>query len=62
MKKNVCKKCKMFVGDADKCPGCKGNAFTTVWQGKITFLDSKKSFIAQQMGVEVDGEYAIKIR
>lgn len=62
MKKKVCKKCKIFV-DGDECPiHGKDTVFTTTWQGRIQFLDVKKSLIAHNMGVSRNGEYAIKVR
>jgi RNA polymerase subunit RPABC4/transcription elongation factor Spt4 len=61
MKKQVCRFCKVFV-EGDTCPLCKRKAFATVWQGKIHFLNVEKSIIAKKMGVEKEGEYAIKVR
>jgi RNA polymerase subunit RPABC4/transcription elongation factor Spt4 len=61
MKKKVCKTCKLFV-DGDLCPQCKRDSFSTSWQGRIVFVNAKGSFIASQLGVEHDGEYAIKVR
>ncbi|MBU0665965.1 MAG: transcription elongation factor subunit Spt4 [Nanoarchaeota archaeon] len=61
MKRKVCKRCKIFV-EGDICPICKKNSFSTNWQGRIHFLDIKKSMIAHEMGVELKGEYAIKVR
>ena len=60
-KKKVCRNCKLFV-ETDVCPICKKDNFSTQWQGRINFVDAKNSFIAKQMGVEQDGEYAIKVR
>jgi len=60
-KKKVCKKCKLFV-DGPVCPVCKGNQFSTVWQGRINVLDANKSAIANKIGIEIKGEYAIKCR
>ena len=60
-KRKVCKRCKIFT-EEDLCPICKKDSFATSWQGRIFFLDIDKSMIAQKMGVEKDGEYAIKIR
>lgn len=60
-KTKACKKCRIFV-EGDNCPVCKQQDFTTNWQGRINFLDTKRSRIAQEMGVEVKGEYAIKTR
>jgi len=61
MKKKVCRNCKLFV-DEGVCPICKKDAFSTQWQGRINFVNAKESFIAKQMGIEHDGEYAIKVR
>ncbi len=61
VKKKVCKKCKMFV-DGNECPNCKGNQFSTNWQGRITITDPEKSAIAKKIGIKAKGEYAIKVR
>jgi RNA polymerase subunit RPABC4/transcription elongation factor Spt4 len=61
MKKKACRTCKIFV-EGDRCPICKRDVFTTTWQGRIHFLDTKKSMIAKEMGVDHKGEYAIKVR
>lgn len=60
-KKKVCKKCKLFV-DGPECPACKGNQFSTVWQGRIYVVDSDKSDIAKKVGIKLKGEYAIKVK
>ena len=61
MKKKVCKRCKMFT-DGSECPNCKGNQFTTNWKGRLFIVDAKQSNIAKKIGVETEGEYAIKAR
>lgn len=61
MKKKVCKKCKIFV-EGTNCPVCKGNQFTTTWQGRLNIIDANKSVIAKKIGITVKGEYAIKVR
>ena len=61
MAKKVCKKCKIFV-KGDNCPICKGNQFTTIWQGRINILDANKSMIAEKVEIKEKGEYAIKVR
>ncbi|MFC1648522.1 transcription elongation factor subunit Spt4 [Nanoarchaeota archaeon] len=61
MKKKACKTCKIFVDD-DLCPICKKETFSTNWQGRIHFLNLEKSVIAKEMGVDKEGEYAIKVR
>ena len=61
MKKKACKKCKLFV-DRPPCPICKGNQFSTNWQGRIIILDKNKSIIAKNIEIKEEGEYAIKVR
>ena len=53
--------CKIFV-EGELCPVCKKSSFTTNWLGRINFLDTKNSKIAQEMKTEANGEYAIKVR
>ena len=36
--------------------------FSENWQGRIFLLDTDKSKIAQEMGIDEEGEYAIKVR
>lgn len=59
--KKVCKKCKLFVEGA-VCPACKGNQFSENWKGRIFISDPAKSEIAQEMEIQVKGEYAIKVK
>lgn len=61
MKKKVCKECKIFV-EGDVCPVCKGNQFSNNWQGRLHILDANKSEVAKKIGINVHGEYAIKVR
>lgn len=61
MRKQACRQCKA-LGDGGTCKLCGGQSWSPSWQGRITFLDPKKSFIAHQMGVEKPGEYALKVR
>jgi DNA-directed RNA polymerase subunit E" len=60
-KKKVCKKCKIFVEGAE-CPICKGNQFSTSFQGRLYVMDADKSEIAKKIGITAKGEYAIKVR
>ena len=60
-KRKVCKKCKVFV-DGNECPICKGNKFSTNWQGRINIINPEKSSIAKKVGMSAKGEYAIKVR
>ena len=61
VKKKVCKRCKMFV-DGSECPSCKVSDFSTNWRGRVAVFDSGKSEIAQRVGFNTKGEYAIKVR
>lgn len=60
-KKKVCKDCKLFY-EGEKCPNCGSNKTAAGWQGRINIIDAKKSDIASNMGIEKNGEYAIKVR
>jgi DNA-directed RNA polymerase subunit E" len=59
--KKVCKSCKLFV-TGDSCPNCKRNQFSNSWKGRIAILNVEKSKIAEKIGAEKKGEYAIKVR
>ncbi|MDP3729118.1 MAG: transcription elongation factor subunit Spt4 [bacterium] len=59
--KKVCKKCRIFV-EGQECLLCHNSNFTETWKGRITILDVEKSEIAKKIGIEVKGEYAIKVR
>ena len=60
-KAKVCKKCKLFV-EGSECPICKGNQFSTVWQGQINILDPIRSEIAKKLEITHKGKYALKVR
>ncbi|MEK6900274.1 MAG: transcription elongation factor subunit Spt4 [Nanoarchaeota archaeon] len=60
-KKEACKKCKLFV-DGDTCPSCGSSSFTSTWQGRLYIVDTSKSLIAEKVGIQAKGEYAIKVR
>lgn len=59
--KKVCRKCRIFV-EGHECPICKNGNFTETWKGRINVIDANKSEIAKKIGIEVKGEYAIKVR
>ncbi|MEK6852622.1 MAG: transcription elongation factor subunit Spt4 [Nanoarchaeota archaeon] len=58
--RKVCKKCRIFV-DGSTCPICKDNQFTENWKGRILVF-SEESELAQKLGINGKGEYAIKTR
>jgi DNA-directed RNA polymerase subunit E" len=59
--RKVCKTCKIFV-EGPTCPICKGNQFTENWKGRIFISNAEKSEIAQKIGINVKGEYGIKVK
>ena len=59
-KKKACKRCKYFF-EGDECPICKTTQSVTNWKGRIHIVDAKSSGIAKKIGVDKDGEYAIKV-
>ncbi len=61
-KRVVCRTCKIFFDEGQSCPICKRNTSTNSFQGRIQIINAEKSVIAKKMGVEKEGEYAIKIR
>lgn len=61
MSRKVCKKCKIFVEGSD-CPICKGSDFVTNWKGRLYIIDEQKSAIAKKIGIQMKGEYAIKVK
>jgi len=61
MKKKFCRQCKIVV-EGNKCPLCGGTDFSTNFQGRMFILDSKKSKVASNLGIDADGEYAIKLK
>ena len=61
MKRKVCKQCKIFV-EGNECPTCKTTSFSINWKGRIQVLDPTHSSIAKRVGMEKEGEYAIKVQ
>ena len=61
MKKKACKSCK-YIYTGEECPICKSVQSTNVWKGRLAILDSGCSAIAKKVGVQKNGEYAIKVR
>ena len=61
MKKKVCKSCKYFY-EGTECPLCKSTTTANSWQGRMTIIDTQKSFIGNAIGIKEKGEYAIKVR
>lgn len=56
----ACSNCSKITDD-DKCSRC-GNKTSKDWQGYVVIVDARKSEIAKRMGIDVDGEYALRVR
>ncbi len=59
--RKVCKSCRIFVKESE-CPLCKGTQFTESWKGRVFIQDANKSEVAKKVGINVKGEYAVKVR
>lgn len=59
--RKVCKKCKIFV-EGSECPLCHNSNFAESWKGRLYIVDAEKSEIAKKIGINIKGEYAIKVR
>jgi len=60
MLKKACPKCLMLI-EGDKCPKCEAKA-SKLWQGYLIVLDYERSQIAEKMGINANGKYALKVR
>ncbi|MFH0962116.1 MAG: transcription elongation factor subunit Spt4 [archaeon] len=63
VQEKVCRNCRIVVSArGTACPLCGGNDFTTTWAGMAIIYDPANSQIAKEMGVEVKGEFALRVR
>ena len=61
MKGKVCRACK-FLHNEDSCPSCGSTQEANSAQGRLHVLNLEKSFLAKELEITKEGEYAIKIR
>lgn len=61
MAERACKDCNRIVEDADECPVCKNNDLSDAWSGLVVIYDSD-SEIAEKLGIETPGRYAIRVK
>ncbi len=61
MPQKACRACKIVTEDS-VCPECKGSDLSEDFQGFAIILDAKRSQIAEKMGIDKEGQYALKIR
>ncbi|HLE96733.1 MAG TPA: transcription elongation factor subunit Spt4 [Candidatus Thermoplasmatota archaeon] len=57
----ACRDCH-FISQADVCPQCKSTNLSKDIIGFVVIVDAKKSRIAQKMGIDAPGKYALKVR
>ncbi len=60
--KNIkaCKHCS-FITEEENCPLC-GNPTSREWQGYVVILDHTRSELANRMGINVNGKFALRVR
>ncbi|MBX8637084.1 MAG: DNA-directed RNA polymerase subunit E [Thermoplasmata archaeon] len=56
----ACKSCS-HITEEDNCPLC-GAQTSREFQGYLVVVDHEKSAIAKQMGINVNGKYALRVR
>ncbi len=61
MAERACTDCKRIVEDSDECPVCKNNVLSNSWSGLVVVYDSE-SQIAEEVGVQTPGRYAIRVK
>lgn len=61
MAEKACTDCKRIVEDSDECPVCKNNVLSNSWSGLVVVYDSD-SEIADEVGVQTPGRYAIRVK
>ncbi|EHK02505.1 DNA-dependent RNA polymerase, subunit E'' [Candidatus Haloredivivus sp. G17] len=61
MSEKACTDCKRIVEDSDECPVCKNNVLSDSWSGLVVIYDTD-SEIAEEMGIQTPGRYAIRVK
>jgi len=56
----ACKRCHVLT-DNNVCAFC-NSPTSDQWQGYVIIIDPMRSRIAQAMGIEMPGKYALKVR
>lgn len=62
MSEKACKQCNRIVEDSSECPVCKNNDLSDSWSGLVVIYDPEGSEIAEKLGIETPGRYAIRAR
>ena len=56
----ACTHCSL-LSDKEQCPECR-NPTSLNWSGLLIITDPENSEIAQELGIEKAGEYALRVR
>lgn len=62
MADRACTNCKKIVEEGTHCPICKNNDLTTAWKGMLVVYDAERSDLADEVGVNTPGKYAIRVK
>lgn len=62
MAERACKNCNRIVEDSDECPVCKNNDMSNSWSGLVVIYDPEDSDIAEELGIQTPGRYAIRVK
>ncbi len=60
MSDKACKNCH-YLSNKSVCPICKSQVFADRWKGFVIITNPQKSKIAENLGVNMPGKYALKI-
>lgn len=58
----ACRNCNRIVEDSDECPVCKNNDLSNSWNGTVEIFDTEDSEIAEKLGIQTPGKYAIRVK
>lgn len=61
MVEKVCKNCHRIV-EGKTCPICKESSFSRDWSGYVVIIDPNNSRVAERLGVDKPGRYALRVR
>ncbi len=59
-KDRVCRQCSCLTQE-DICPNCNSNQFLDKYKGKVVIFDAKRSVVAEKLGLENNGKFALKV-
>lgn len=61
MTEKACTECQALT-KKERCPVCNSTSLSDEWSGLVIILDVEESKIADEIGAEEPGRYAIKVR